>query len=36
MWIDILSGTILIIAILQGYRHGLIKAIISFSLYLLD
>ena len=30
MWIDILSGTILIIAILQGYRHGLIKAIISF------
>jgi membrane protein required for colicin V production len=30
MWIDILSGTILIIAILQGYRHALIKAIISF------
>jgi membrane protein required for colicin V production len=30
MCIDILSGTILIIAILQGYRHGLIKAIISF------
>ena len=30
MWIDILSGTILIIAILQGYRNGLIKAIISF------
>jgi len=30
MWIDILSGTILIIAILQGYSHGLIKAIISF------
>ena len=30
MWIDILSGTILIISILQGYRHGLIKAIISF------
>lgn len=30
MWIDILSGTILIIAILQGYRNGLIRAIISF------
>ncbi len=30
MWVDIVSGTILIIAILQGYRHGLIKAIISF------
>lgn len=30
MWIDILTGTILIIAILQGYRNGLIKAIISF------
>lgn len=30
MWLDILSGTILIVAILQGYRHGLIRAIISF------
>jgi membrane protein required for colicin V production len=30
MWIDILSGTILIIAILQGYRNGLIKALVSF------
>lgn len=31
MWLDILTGTILIIAILQGYRNGFIKAIISFS-----
>ena len=30
MWIDILTGTILIIAILQGYRNGFIKAVISF------
>lgn len=30
MWIDIVAGTILIIAILQGYRHGLIRALISF------
>ncbi len=30
MWLDILTGTILIIAILQGYRNGLIKAVISF------
>lgn len=30
MWLDILTGTILIVAILQGYRHGLIRAIISF------
>lgn len=30
MWIDIVSGTILIIAILQGYRNGLIKAVVSF------
>jgi len=29
-WLDILTGTFLIIAILQGYRNGLIKAIISF------
>lgn len=30
MWIDIVSGTILIIAILQGYRNDLIKAVVSF------
>jgi membrane protein required for colicin V production len=30
MWLDILIGTIFIIAILQGYRNGLIKAVISF------
>jgi len=30
MWLDILTGTLLIIAILQGYRHGLIRAIVSF------
>ena len=30
MWIDILSGTILILAFLQGYRNGLIKAVVSF------
>ena len=30
MWLDILTGTILIVAILQGIRNGLIKAILSF------
>jgi membrane protein required for colicin V production len=30
MWLDLLSGTLLIIAILQGYRNGLIRAILSF------
>ena len=30
MWLDILTGTILIIAILQGFRNGFIKAVISF------
>ncbi len=30
MWLDILTGTIFIIAILQGYRNGFIKAVISF------
>ncbi len=30
MWLDILTGTIFIIAILHGYRNGLIKAVISF------
>jgi membrane protein required for colicin V production len=29
-WLDLLAGTILILAFLQGYRNGLIKAIISF------
>ena len=29
-WLDLLAGTILIVALLQGYRNGLIKAIISF------
>jgi membrane protein required for colicin V production len=29
-WLDLLAGTILILALLQGYRNGLIKAIISF------
>ena len=29
-WLDLLVGTILILALLQGYRNGLIKAIISF------
>jgi membrane protein required for colicin V production len=30
MWVDILTGTLLIVAILQGLRKGLIKAILSF------
>lgn len=30
MWLDILTGTILVIAILQGYKNGLIRAVISF------
>jgi membrane protein required for colicin V production len=30
MWVDILTGTLLIVAILQGYRNGFIKALISF------
>ena len=30
MWLDILTGTLLIVAILQGVRNGLIKAILSF------
>lgn len=35
MWLDIITGTILIIAILQGYKNGLIRAIVSFlSLYI--
>ena len=29
-WLDLLAGTILILAFLQGYRNGLIKALISF------
>jgi membrane protein required for colicin V production len=35
MWLDIITGTLLIIAILQGYKNGLIRAIVSFlSLYI--
>ena len=35
MWLDIITGTILIIAILQGYKNGLIRAVVSFvSLYI--
>jgi membrane protein required for colicin V production len=30
MWLDILTGTLLIVAILQGIRNGLIKAVLSF------
>ena len=30
MWLDILTGTLLIVAILQGLRKGLIKALLSF------
>ena len=29
-WLDLLAGTVLIIAFLQGYRNGFIKALISF------
>jgi membrane protein required for colicin V production len=35
MWLDILTGTLLIIALLQGYKNGFIRAVIStFSLFL--
>ena len=30
MWLDILTGTILIIALLKGYKNGFIRALISF------
>ena len=30
MWLDILTGTIFIVAFLQGIRNGLIKAVLSF------
>jgi membrane protein required for colicin V production len=30
MWLDILTGTVLVIAILQGYKNGLIRAVVSF------
>lgn len=30
MWLDILTGTLFIMAVLQGYRNGFIKAVISF------
>lgn len=29
-WLDLIAGTVFILAILQGYRNGLIKALISF------
>jgi membrane protein required for colicin V production len=29
MWLDLLTGTLLIIALLQGYKNGFIRAIIS-------
>jgi membrane protein required for colicin V production len=35
MWLDLLAGTIFIIAILQGYKNGFIRAVIStFSLFI--
>jgi membrane protein required for colicin V production len=35
MWLDLLTGTLLIIALLQGYKNGFIRAVIStFSLFL--
>jgi len=30
MWLDIFTGTILIIALLKGYKNGFIRALISF------
>lgn len=30
MWLDLFAGTILIIAILQGYKNGFIRALVSF------
>ena len=30
MWLDLFAGTVLIIAILQGYKNGFIRALISF------
>ena len=30
MWLDLLTGTVLVIAILQGYKNGLISAVVSF------
>lgn len=35
MWLDIFTGTILIIALLKGYKNGFIRALISlFSLFI--
>lgn len=35
MWLDLLTGTLFIIALLQGYKNGFIRAVIStFSLFL--
>lgn len=30
MWLDLFAGTVLVIAILQGYKNGFIRALISF------
>ena len=30
MWLDIVTGTVFIIALLQGYKNGLIRALVSF------
>lgn len=30
MWLDIVTGSLFIMALLQGYRHGFIRAVISF------
>ena len=34
-WVDLIAGTILILAMLQGYRNGLIKAIVSFCAWMI-
>lgn len=30
MWLDLLVGTLLVIAILKGYKNGMIRALVSF------
>jgi membrane protein required for colicin V production len=30
MWLDLFAGTVLVIAILQGYKNGFIRALVSF------
>jgi membrane protein required for colicin V production len=35
MWLDLLTGTLFIIALLQGYKNGFIRAVIStFSIFI--